>query len=104
MRVVFHIDELDKWPLLLSNVRNFLKVETDAGVEVVAYAQAVLYYAGDDKLPEDLVGRVDFTACGNALNALEVDRSKLPEQVRIVPSGVVEIIRKQAEGYYYIRP
>ncbi|NLC90041.1 MAG: hypothetical protein GX681_08290, partial [Clostridiaceae bacterium] len=42
--------------------------------------------------------------CGNALNALEVDRSKLPEQVRIVPSGVVEIIRKQAEGYYYIRP
>ena len=28
MRVVFHIDELNKWPLLLANVKNFLAAET----------------------------------------------------------------------------
>ena len=37
MRVVFHIDEMNKWPLLLGNVKNFLFIETEATVEVVAY-------------------------------------------------------------------
>ncbi|NLB50418.1 MAG: hypothetical protein GX809_02370 [Clostridiaceae bacterium] len=104
MRVVFHIDELNKWPLLLANVTNFLATETEATVEVVAYAEAVTYYAGDEELPEALIGKVDFVACGNALRAWEIETGRLPEHVRVVPSGVVEIIHRQAEGYYYIRP
>ena len=104
MRVIFHIDELDKWPLLLSNVKNFLLAEADARVEVVAYAEAVTYYVGDKELPEKLIGKVDFVACGNALKAWEIETGLLPGYVRVVPSGVVEIIHKQAEGYYYIRP
>lgn len=35
MRVVFHIDELNKWPLVLANVTTFLSVEAQATVEVV---------------------------------------------------------------------
>ncbi len=104
MQVVFHIDELNKWPLLLSNVKNFLAVEAEAKVEVVAYAEAVTYYVGDEDLPEEMIGKVDFVACGNALRAWEIETELLPEHVRVVPSGVVEIIHKQAEGYYYIRP
>jgi intracellular sulfur oxidation DsrE/DsrF family protein len=26
IKAVFHVDELDKWPLLLANVRNLVKV------------------------------------------------------------------------------
>ena len=104
MRVVFHIDELNKWPLVLGNVTNFLSVEAQATVEVVAYAEAVTYYVADKKLPEELIGKVDFVACSNALKAWEIKADLLPEHVRVVPSGVVEIIHKQAEGYYYIRP
>ncbi len=104
MRVVFHIDEMNKWPLLLGNVKNFLLIEREATVEVVAYAEAVTYYVGDKELPEELIGRVDFVACGNALRAWEIETDQLPPHVRVVPSGVVEIIHKQKEGYYYIRP
>lgn len=104
MRVVFHIDELTKWPLLLANVKNFLSAETEATVEVVAYAEAVTYYVGDEELPEELIGRVDFVACANALRGWEIEAERLPGHVRVVPSGVVEIVHKQAEGYYYIRP
>ena len=104
MRVVFHIDELNKWPLLLANVMNFLSAEAEATVEVVAYAEAVTYYVGDKELPEALIGKVDFVACGNALRAWEIKIDRLPGHVRVVPSGVVEIVHKQAEGYFYIRP
>ena len=104
MRVVFHIDEMKKWPLLLANVANLLSAEAEATVEVVAYAEAVTYYVGDKELPEELMGKVDFVACGNALKAWEIETGRLPDRVRVVPSGVVEIIHKQAEGYYYIRP
>ncbi|HPX93699.1 MAG TPA: DsrE family protein [Bacillota bacterium] len=104
MRVVFHIDELNKWPLALTNVKNLLAVEKDATVEVVAYAEAVSYYVGDRDLPEDLLGRVDFVACNNALRALQIETERLPAHVRVVPSGVVEIVHKQEEGYCYVRP
>ncbi len=104
MRVVFHIDELNKWPLVLANVTTFLSVEAQATVEVVAYAEAVTYYVADKKLAEELIANVDFVACSNALEAWEIKTDLLPEHVRVVPSGVVEIIQKQAQGYYYIRP
>lgn len=104
MRVVFHIDELNKWPLVLTNVKNFLALEKEATVEVVAYAEAVRYYVGDRELPVELIEKVDFVACNNALKAWQIEVQELPGHVRVVPSGVVEIVHKQKEGYYYIRP
>ncbi|HHU07353.1 MAG TPA: hypothetical protein GXZ59_03300 [Clostridiaceae bacterium] len=104
MHVVFHIDEMDKWKLLLANVNNFLREVDDAVIEVVAYAEAVKYYVGQEPLPENLLGRVDFVACANALRGWEIEEDSLPAHVAVVPSGVVEIARKQEEGYAYIRP
>ena len=51
MQVVFHVDEMSKWDLLLANVTNFLREEGEATIEVVAYAEAVTYYIGDQSLP-----------------------------------------------------
>lgn len=104
MQVVFHVDEMSKWDLLLANVTNFLREEGEATIEVVAYAEAVNYYIGDQSLPENLIDLVDFVACANALGAWKVEPQQLPDFVRVVPSGVVEIARKQLEGYAYIRP
>ncbi len=104
MKVVFHLDEEEKWPLTLVNVGNFLQEMPDATIEIVAYAAAVTLYGEKNPLPEELVGKVDFVGCGNALRKFGLDPENLPEGVRAVPSGVVEIACRQKDGYAYIRP
>jgi intracellular sulfur oxidation DsrE/DsrF family protein len=33
-----------------------------------------------------------------------INKESLPEFIHIVPAGITEIIRKQAEGYAYVKP
>lgn len=80
MHVVFHINEEERWDMVLSNVNNFLAEEGDAKISIVANGHAVNYYLNDEL--SDMI-----------LNQLDV-----------VASGVVEIAKKQIEGYAYIRP
>ena len=47
---------------------------------------------------------VHFIACRNSLVGNKIDEKLLPNFVEVVPSGVTELIKKQAEGYAYIKP
>jgi len=40
VKVVFHIDEIDKWPLLLANIRNLIKVVDVQSSEIVVLANS----------------------------------------------------------------
>lgn len=112
IKVVFHIDEMIKWDLLLKNVANTIKEidMTKSKIQVVAYAEAVNYYLNlqhtdnEYELKKLVDQSVVFVACNNALKSLNINPDDLPEYVTIVPSGVVELIKKQQEGYSYIKP
>ena len=106
---IVHIDELSKWNLALGNVRNLLKAEGDTfTVEVLANSEAVRRYikteAGDPDVQALLAQGVRFVACNNALKANNLLPDDLLEGVEVVPAGVVELIKKQAEGYAYLKP
>lgn len=104
MKVVFHVDEEEKWPMTLANVKNFLQEEGQANLTVVANGPAVNYYAHENKIDVDLMDRVDFVACSNAMKGQNITADQLDSAIRIVNAGVVEIAKKQFEGYAYIRP
>jgi len=112
-KVIFHIDEISNWELLLNNVTNLLaaaegiKIE----IEVLANAQAVKYYDPSQQLNPDIKTMqnlhqkgVRFVACNNALKANNISKDNLLEFVGTVPAGVLELIQKQNEGYAYIKP
>ncbi|UUX34797.1 DsrE family protein [Fundicoccus culcitae] len=103
MKVLFHLDETEKWSMTLANVKNFLHEVPDAHITVVANGPAVKYYT-TDAIEADLLAQVDFVACNNALKANTIQPPQINTAVRIVNAGVVEIARKQKEGYAYIRP
>ncbi len=113
-KVVFHIDEMLKWKLLLHNVKNLLSSYTDSAsevdVEVLANGEAVQAYVldGDDSLKShmDVLSNsgVVFAACNNALTGYHIPKEQLLAFIRIVPAGVRELIDRQAEGYAYIKP
>lgn len=111
IKAVFHIDEMEKWDLLLANVKNLLNgidIE-DSRVEIVANSKAVTRYRKDSGLDNtnlEEAGKkgVDIIACNNALKSLNIDKEMLYDYVKVVPIGVKEIIEKQLDGYAYIKP
>ncbi|CAG9298148.1 DsrE family protein [Celerinatantimonas diazotrophica] len=111
VQVIFHIDETNKWPMVLANVKNLLKVvdPQHSHIVVLANSQAVLAYTADSAEHQPVMASlaadgVCFEACQNSLTGLKIERDSLSEFVQVVGVGVLEIIEKQSAGYAYIRP
>lgn len=104
MKVIFHVDQIERWELTVKNVNNFLNEVPDATIEVLANAEAVEYYTDADKVSELEKLNAKFLVCGNALKAHDIEQERIADFIEVVPAGVVELARKQDAGYAYIRP
>jgi len=125
LKVLFHINEPDRWQRVLVNITNFLNDvgQGNAEVEVVANGEAVSVFrsscvvTGDgsqccgpatgslmEQMKKLSDSGVKFTACRNALKAQSIDEGRVPDFVRVVPAGITEIAKRQTEGYAYIKP
>lgn len=113
MKVIYHVDEMERWPLTLGNVKNMVSFYEEQGtaytIEVLANSGAVRGYARVKteygEAMAQLAGMgVVFAACRNAMIANSMEPDALFEFVTVVPAGVVELAARQAEGYAYIRP
>lgn len=112
--VIFHIDEFQKWNLLLNNVKNLLLSYGDSlssiSVEVLANSEAVKGYIYSSNLIDKCLLKVlaqkgvTFAACNNALLGMNISKQQIFPFVKVVPVGVRELIDKQQEGYAYIKP
>ncbi|ABW19436.1 DsrE family protein [Alkaliphilus oremlandii] len=112
-KVIFHIDEINKWKLLLGNVSNLLNgIDNEKlYIEVLANSEAVKYYDTNQDLDVDINTMeslnkkgVKFVACNNALKAYDIKQENIIHFIDIVPAGVVELVKKQSEGYFYLKP
>lgn len=112
-RVVFHLDEPRKGRAdqVFRNIENLLDDlgENNVEVELVANGGGVkAFVKGPDSHAEQVerlaAKGVHFAACAHSLSQLEIARDTLLESVEVVSSGVGELVRKQAEGWAYIRP
>lgn len=114
LKVLLHIDELDKWRLTLANARNLIE---DVGLEnvvleIVVNATAVQIFDSMDKdmgsilkqMKELSTNNVRIVACRNALKVNAIHEELLPDFVTVVPAGITRIITKQMEGYSYVKP
>jgi intracellular sulfur oxidation DsrE/DsrF family protein len=113
-KVIFHVDELNKWDLVLKNTGNLVDaIDTDKfNIEVLANSEAVKAYVLNSEIELDIKNTmktlsdkgIKFVACNNALKAFDIKKEDLITFVYIVPVGVLELINKQMEGYSYIKP
>jgi intracellular sulfur oxidation DsrE/DsrF family protein len=111
-RVVFQVsdDDAKKWNLALNNVKN---VQQELGaanvdIEVVAYGPGInmLKFESSvgERVDEAVKSGVKIVACENTMKAQKLVKADMMSAIAYVPAGVIEIIRKQNEGYAYIRP
>ena len=46
---------------------------------------------------------VHFIACGNAMRKQHLEASDLVAGSEVVPAGIVEVVKKQEQGWSYIK-
>lgn len=110
--VAIQVSEADpaKWEMALINARNVRKAYGDQPmeVEIVAYGPGLQMLHKDSPVAADLenarVEGVKLLACRNTMQMTNTKREDLNWLVDVVPSGIVEIMQKQKEGYAYVRP
>jgi len=111
-KVLFHLDEsaMSKCKLVLTNIENLLEdLGEDAEIELLANAEGIgIVYKQPNpyvKTIESLAARgVRFAVCGNTMGQFNLTQEFLLDCACVVRAGVGEIVRRQAEGWLYIRP
>ena len=112
-KVVFQVSAGDPkiWNLALNNAKN---VQQELGaknvdVEIVVYGPGI----GMLKFDSAVANRIDeavkedgvkIVACENTMKAQKLTRDDMLASAAYVPAGVIELMKKQKEGYAYIRP
>jgi intracellular sulfur oxidation DsrE/DsrF family protein len=116
VKVVYHMNEgVERTPQALRNIRNHLNADPKAKIVVVAHAAGVNFLLKDAKdangnpfevTVQDLVSKgVEFKLCAYTLQSRNVDPKNAIEEAKLVPSGVAEVARLQAqEGFVYLKP
>jgi hypothetical protein len=113
-KVVYHVNDSANARVAMNNVNNHLNAAPDAKIVVVTHGKGIdflLNDAKDDKgeyapVVSALKAKgVDFRVCTDTLKSRKLDASAVNMEATIVPSGVAEIGKLQAqEGYVYLKP
>jgi len=120
-RVAFHVDEKDpkKMNITLNNAMNVYKYYEARGEEVeiaiVANGPGLHMFRADSSPVKDRISvmalevpGIQFQACANTAAVMAKQENgvepKLVEEAKWVPSGVIQLMMLQKDGWAYIKP
>ena len=111
-RIVFQVSDAEpaKWNLTLNNLKN---VQTDLGaknveIEIVAYGPGLGMLKADsvagNRVADALAAGVSVVACENTMKNQKITREDMLPKIGYVEAGVVQLMKRQQQGWAYIRP
>jgi uncharacterized protein len=102
-RVVFQVSDNEpaKWNTTLNNAKN-------VDIEIVAYGPGINMLKDDavaaNRVTEAVQTGIQIVACENTMTVQKLSRADMNKSVGYVKAGVVELMKRQREGWAYIRP
>jgi intracellular sulfur oxidation DsrE/DsrF family protein len=111
-KLVLQVSDNDpaKWNLALNNAENIQQAlgKKNVIVEIVAYGPGLNMLLAESKVAPRLNGAMDndvrLLACEVTMKKAKVSEADLAGGVKVVPGGVVHIMKRQREGWAYVRP
>jgi len=103
-------NDLAKWDLALNNARS---VQADLGkesveIEIIAYGPGLRMLMREStvspRLAEALSADITLLACENTMQSTKVSKADLYQGIGFVNAGVTHIMKRQREGWIYVRP
>ena len=116
IKVVYHLSEgIPQASRAIGNIRNHLNADPTAKIVVVTHGLGIdfLINGATNQMDQpfaggvaDLVNKgVEFRVCNNTLVSRKISPDKLLMEAKVVPSGVSEVAKLQAnEKFVYLRP
>ena len=110
-RALFQVTDNDpaRWNIILNNMQNLKDGVGAEGVEIelVAYGPGIAMLKGDSvvkqRISEAAKNGVTILACQNSMRGMKLMPSDMLTEISYTPAGVVEVMRKQQQGWAYIR-
>jgi intracellular sulfur oxidation DsrE/DsrF family protein len=110
--IIMQVSDNDpgKWQLALNNAENVQQAlgKDKVKVEIVAYGPGLNMLKADSKVAAGVNAAMDrnveVAACGVTMKKMKVTKDDLIGGVTVVPGGVIEIMKRQSEGWSYVRP
>ena len=111
-RAIFQVTDNDpaRWNLILNNIANLREGVGSEGVEIelVAYGPGGIAMLKADspvkaRIAEALKSGTVINACQNTMSNMKLVPADLLPDITYVPAGVVEVMKKQQQGWAYIR-
>jgi intracellular sulfur oxidation DsrE/DsrF family protein len=110
--IVIQVSDNDpaKWNLALNNAKN---LQDDVGaanveIEIVAYGPGIamlkLESPSGSRIADAAKAGVKVTACENTMRGQKLTKDDMLAGISYLPAGVTEIMKKQHEGWAYLRP
>ena len=99
-----------KWNLALNNARN---VQEELGaknveIEIVAYGPGIgvlkLDAVTNSRVSEEAKSGIKVVACENTMRNQKLTRADIHAAASYAPSGVVQLMQRQSQGWAYVRP
>ena len=111
-KVIFQVSDAvpGKWNLTLNNAKNVQDAigKNNVDVEIVVYGPGIdmlkLESEVGNRIAKSLADGVKIVACENTMKNMKLTQANMLPSIGYVPGGVVELMRKQKEGWAYIRP
>lgn len=93
---------------IFRQINNVLTEAPDTKIEVVFHGNAIFVLTNDSslhisKVQKEQARGVTFAVCNNSMKRLKLDPSRLLPGLKIVPVAMLELARKQNEGWSYLK-
>jgi len=111
-RIVIQINEenVKKWNEVLVNITN---IQAELGAKNVAIALVAIgpglgmlhaESLAANGVQDAITAGVEFVACGNSMKAQKIAKEDLIDGVKVSVAGYVELMKRQQQGWAYLRP
>ena len=112
-RLLIHVSENEpaRWNMALGNAKN---AQDEVGgpdkidIEIVSNGPSVLMLKSDSPIAQRIADAsktgVKVVACENSMAGMKLAKGDMNPSVGYVPAGIIELTRKQQEGWAYVRP
>lgn len=108
-KVIFHLDDEERTVHAFSNMNNLIADlgEDELNIELLTNGSGIKSLLKDQGYGKeiDFLRRrgVIFGVCSNSMRGLNITEDKMVEGIKIVHSGVGELVKKQDLGWNYIK-
>ncbi|MGA1294717.1 MAG: DsrE family protein [Burkholderiaceae bacterium] len=111
-KIVLQVSDNDpaKWNLALNNARN---AQDDLGkdnidIEIVVYGPGIhmlrIEATTATRVTQAIKSGISIVACENTMTAQKINKADMHDAISYVPAGVIQLMKRQQQGWAYIRP